>query len=188
MIAAVVLAAGFSRRMGTNKLHLPVRGKALFMYAIDRIVKLPFAQRIVVTNDAKIAQYAQAYSFIWVRSPYAAQGMGASVAAGAKALHASMQGAMFFNADQPFLMETQIKKLIECFEHQGGIVVPYVKNRPCSPCIFSNEFFDELCALTGEQGGKQIYQKHSACLHALEFQEEQSFVDLDNWSTYQHYK
>ena len=103
MIAAVVLAAGLSRRMGQDKLLLPLNGRPVFTYPVDLIANLPFDQRVLVTNTPEIRDYAQKHGFKVVPSPDAALGMGHSVAAGAQAVDERMTAAIFLNADQPFL-------------------------------------------------------------------------------------
>ena len=72
MIAAVVLAAGLSRRMGQDKLRLPLGGRPLFAYSIDLAASLPFVdERVLVTNTPQIASYGAAHGFRAVPSPRA---------------------------------------------------------------------------------------------------------------------
>lgn len=179
MIAAVVLAAGLSRRMGADKLHLPVAGVPMFQHIIDQTARLSFDQRIVVTNDDQIGQYARTCGFMVIPSPHASKGMGYSVAAGAIAVRPEAQGICFFNADQPFLSSVEIDALCKRFSQTGGIVVPRVQGRPYSPCIFERKFLAELCTLSGDQGGKQVYRNHLEQVNWLDFADDKPFIDLD---------
>lgn len=95
MIAAVVLAAGLSRRMGQDKLLLPLNGQTVFTYSVDLVADLSFDQRVLVTNTPEIKDYAQRHGCEVVPSPDAALGMGHSVAAGAQAVDERMTAAIF---------------------------------------------------------------------------------------------
>ncbi len=119
MRAAVVLAAGLSRRMGTDKLMLPVDGLPMYRHVLRLALTLHVDLRIVVTNNGQIAQEAETMGFTVVPSPRAAEGMGFSVAAGAAALGA-VQTAVFLNADQPFLRVEMVENLLEIGEPRAA--------------------------------------------------------------------
>lgn len=179
MITAVVMAAGLSKRMGTDKLQLLLNGKPIFMHILTRVSKMPFAERLVVTNQEQIAQCAKQYGFQVVPSPDAALGMGHSVAAGARAVHKDADAMMFLNADQPFIPQEIIEKLCDLFEVKNQIIVPCIAGKPSSPCVFPIRFRAELGALTGDQGGKQVYRRHLDETFFAEQQSAEGFADFD---------
>ena len=86
MRAAVVLAAGFSRRMGMDKLMLDVHGRPMYRHALALAAALEVSRCIVVTNNPIIAREAGAMGFEIVPSPHAAGGMGFSVAGARRSL------------------------------------------------------------------------------------------------------
>ncbi len=178
-LTAVVMAAGLSKRMGADKLQLPLNGKPLFTYVLELVAQMPFAARIIVTNQPEIAAYAKAHGLAVVPSPDAALGMGHSVAAGAQAVDKDTAGILFINADQPFVAQNVVEELCKVFAQQDKIIVPCVKGRPSSPCIFPMRFCAELCALTGDKGGRQVYEKHPNQTFFAEQDRIESFTDLD---------
>lgn len=188
MITAVVMAAGLSKRMGVDKLQLLLNGKPIFMHILTRVLQMPFAERIVVTNQEQIAQYAKRCGFRVVPSPDAALGMGHSVAAGAGAVREAVDAVMFFNADQPFVSEELIEKLWNLFYEKNQIIVPCLAGKPSSPCIFPIRFRAELGALTGEQGGKQVYRRHLDETCFAEQQSAECFADFDDPADYRAYQ
>ena len=130
MRAAVVLAAGFSRRMGTDKLLLEVGGAPMYRHALRLATALPVRTRIVVTNHPAIAREAEVMGFTAVPSPRAGEGMGCSVAAGAAAL-GSEGCAVFLNADQPFLQVETVKTLLDaCHARRACSRIGFTGNWP----------------------------------------------------------
>lgn len=188
MIAAVVMAAGLSKRMGADKLHLLLEGKPIFMHILSRVSQMPFGERLVVTNQEQIAQYAKQCGFQVVPSPDAALGMGHSVAAGARAVREDADALMFLNADQPFMTREIIDKLCELFEEKNQIIVPCIAGKPSSPCVFPIRFRAELSILTGEQGGRQVYRRHLNETYFVEQQSTEVFADFDCPADYTAYQ
>ncbi len=187
-LTAVVMAAGLSRRMGADKLHLPLKDKPVFQYAVDVAAQLPFAARLIVTNQSEIAAYAEEQGLQVIPSPDAALGMGHSVAAGTQAVDKSTDGILFINADQPFIAPEVVEGLYRIFVERDQIIVPCVKGRPSSPCIFPMRFWEELCGLKGDRGGRQVYEKHPDETFFAAQAQERSFTDLDIPADYLPYQ
>lgn len=184
MTAAIVLAAGLSRRMGeTDKLRLPVGGAPMYRHAL-MLAAVVGDTCLVVTNDPVIASEGEGMGFRVVPSPHAAEGMGYSVAAGAAALDARADYALFLSADQPFLRPETVQMLVCLAQETDCIAVPRVDGKPCAPCVFPRRFFGELAALAGETGGRAVWKRHADDVRFWDAPNKAEFADIDTPETY----
>lgn len=108
-IAGIILAAGFSRRMGKNKYHLLLGGRELYQYGADLLERLPLAKRLIVTNDAEIARYCIGKGIHPVSNGNAAEGKASSIRAGVDAA-GQVDGYFFMTADQPLVSAVSCQK------------------------------------------------------------------------------
>ena len=144
-ITAVILASGFSKRMGCNKLLLPVEGKAMIAHVFDAVRQVGFEQTVVVTGFDSIAQLAVGNGFQAVDNDSPEIGQSHSVVLGVQKTSQSA-GWMFFNGDMPWLKSDTIGKLLE-YADAAHIVVPRYGSRPGQPVYFPAAFKAELLAL-----------------------------------------
>jgi molybdenum cofactor cytidylyltransferase len=159
-LAAIVLAAGFSRRMGgENKLLKPLDGRPLIAHALEAVSSLGLRQLIVVLGESgdAVAPLLPA-SAAALRNPRAAEGMGASLALGAAALDASLAGAFVVLADMPFVRRGDYETLAVAFAAGRGeaICVPLHDGRRGHPVLFPARHFPDLAAARGDAGARRL--------------------------------
>ena len=153
----ILLAAGASKRFGSQKLLADFYGKPLYQYAFEAVAQVEFCRVLVVTNLADIQAAAKGFGFIPVESPLSYQGISASIHAG---VHASREDAVlsFFVCDQPGFSGTDYRKfLLEFLDSGCPLGRVCCDGRPGSPTVFSPSFRRELLSLTGDEGGKSIF-------------------------------
>ncbi len=185
MTAAVILAAGFSRRMGIDKLALPVDGRPMYTHCIDLVCACEaIFDVVVVTNQSDIASYAEKMGARVCPNPRAQQGMGTSVAAGCAALPEQTDFCVFLTADQPYLTPEILRQLIALANDTNCIVVPRVGGVTKSPCVFPKRFFAQCKALSGDSGGKGIYQAHREEVVFADFADSSAWRDIDTAADY----
>jgi molybdenum cofactor cytidylyltransferase len=191
-LAAIVLAAGFSRRMGgENKLLKPLGGQPLIRHALANAAGLGFGQLIIVLGAAAddIAPLLPDSATI-VRNSLAAEGMGASLAAGAAALDARLAGAFVVLGDMPFVERGDYEKLAAAFHEERGdaICVPLHQGRRGHPVLFPARCFPALARLTGDEGARSLLTAPGERLRAIEGCSIGILTDFDNPQSFEAFK
>lgn len=173
MIAGVVLAAGLSRRMGQAKLLMPVGGRAIVRYVVERVLAGGVDSVWVVTGpDVEPIEAALAGIDVQIAvNPVPEEGQAGSVRAGIAALPASVDAALIALGDQPLLAPSIIPALLAARRTSPKLIVaPRYRDGQGNPVLFKREIFPELLRLTGDQGARPIIQREPARVE---------WVDLD---------
>ncbi len=160
MIAGIVLAAGFARRMGRQKLLLQLQGKPVVRWAVERL--LPHVEDVVVVTGQDDAPVREALDGLGVRyavNPNPQAGQGSSIAVGVGALKPWTRAALIALGDQPRIPEAVVPGLLQAFARSGkAIVAPAYRGTQGTPVLFASEVFAELRALTGDAGARAVVQ------------------------------
>lgn len=170
-IAAVVLAAGASARMGQPKLLLTHRGVPLLRRAVDAAFTGGCDEAIVVlgADRARYQPLLQGTAARAVHNPEFARGMSTSIRAGIEALSEDTQAAVIMLADQPFITAEIIRALIETYRTSGmKIVASEYGGVRGVPVLFDRALFLELLVLEGDQGARQVMAIYTTHMTAVE--------------------
>jgi molybdenum cofactor cytidylyltransferase len=178
MVSAVVLAAGASTRMGTQKLLLPLRDEPLVRRAVRQVCEAGFDDVLVVLGsehektlaalDGLPARYA-------VNAEYAS-GMGSSFRTAVEHL-VDCAAAMFALADQPFVTANEYRAVLDAYrQHAPAIVSVRYGEIMAPPHLFEREFFPELAQLV--HGARSILLRHVERTMVLQFPPD-LLVDID---------
>lgn len=179
MISAIVMASGFSKRLGRDKLRLEFKGKLLIMHTIERLKSAGIHELIVVYRDAALMDAIKDYSVKTVFNENAALGQSESVKLGIMNASLDAEGYMFVVGDQPFMTVETVKQLVKLFrEDKSKIVLPICNKRRGNPVIFPASLKSELLNLSGDNGGKLVIDANSQRLNYLEVAELELF-DID---------
>jgi molybdenum cofactor cytidylyltransferase len=173
MIAAIVLAAGLSRRMGQAKLLMPVGGRAIIRYVVESVLAGGVDSVWVVTGpDVEPIEAALAgFEVQIVVNPAPEEGQAGSVRAGIAALPPSVDAVLVALGDQPSLAPSIIPALLAARRASPKLIVaPRYRDGQGNPVLFKREIFPELLRLTGDLGARPIIQKEPARVE---------WVDLD---------
>lgn len=160
-IAAILLAAGQSRRFGNaDKLLAPFAGEPLALHAARQIVALAPGRRIAVCHDGggALAAMLAALDFDIVVNPHPERGLSQSLSYGiAEAARGPEQAALICLADMPFVGARHLGNLLARFDpHDAPVVASSDGETAMPPALFARPLFDRLRAGTGDRGGKAL--------------------------------
>lgn len=188
MIAALILAAGQSSRMGQHKMLLPLLGKPLLLHAVEHTLAAEFDEIIVVVGyraDAVRAALAGQPVRI-VENPDYQQGQSTSVRAGIAALAPTTEAVIILLGDQPLVTSAILKSLRQAWQRSGKpIVAPFYTGQRGNPVLFARALFPELLHVSGDQGGREVLQRHASEIEPVEMDDISAAQDLDTWQDYQ---
>ncbi|WP_200760272.1 nucleotidyltransferase family protein [Effusibacillus dendaii] len=192
-IAAVVLASGMSKRMGTAKQLLLLQGVTLLEYIIRKLLPLPFEKICVIIGN----QSEEIMNRIHIEDPRCEwkinrmykEGQSAALKVAVESVN-ELDGMMVFLADQPLISDETIKIVFDrathfLVSHQGDFVVqPSFFNKSGHPVFFSNRLFSLFHKLEGDEGGRRII--NLATSHYLVPVEDPGILlDIDTPEDYQ---
>lgn len=186
-VSAIVMASGLSKRMDQNKLKMVINNKFIYeyiFYAIKNLIGC-FKEVIVVVKDEDILEKANEMGFKAVKNEFSHQGQSMSIKLGIQSSY-EVDGYMFFVADQPFIKEDTIKKLINTFEtNNKSIIMASYNGVNGNPVIFPKMFKEQLLNLKGDTGGKVIIKNNEDKLIKVHIQSDDEFIDIDTIEDYE---
>jgi molybdenum cofactor cytidylyltransferase len=181
-VAAVVLAAGRSSRMGSPKMLATVDGVPLVRRAAEAALASRADHVVVVTGHrgADVSDALDGLDVACVENPAFADGLSTSLAAGLAALGDDIEAAVVLLGDMPMIEAAMIDRLIDAFDPETGalIVVPTHGGRRGNPVLWSRRFFPELMAVTGDKGGREILDDYPDAIAEVDLGEAAA-VDID---------
>ena len=183
-IAAVVLAAGRSTRMGgPNKLLAEIRGRPLVRLVVDEAVA-SHAKPVIVVVGHERGEVEKALAGLpvqFVHNPDFAQGLGTSLKAGIAAVPAEADGAIVCLADMPQVDASLLNRLIAAFDPDRGalIVMPTAEGRRGNPVLWSRRFFPDLMAIEGDVGARHFIGRYSEAAVEVPLEGKAALVDVD---------
>lgn len=189
-VGAVLLAGGASRRFGAdNKLLASVDGQPMIARVAREIVGAGVDDIVVVTG-AEHQGYVTALSGLPVRIVSNANwndGIGGSIAAGARALATDLDGAFVVPGDLPNLSAAVFRRLIEMFSQHSAssVIVPVTADgEQRNPVLWPKAQFPHLAQLTGAKGGKSLLDTLAEGRVDVAFDDERLFADIDTTDDY----
>ena len=180
-IYGVILASGFSRRLGMDKLSQELCGKPVLQWCIDQVLASGVDRVYVVTRDNyrnnSLREDARV-RFIFNDDP--ASGMSSSIKAAITKMEGTPDAVMIVNGDMPFYGVHNYRELISLWlDTDDGIASSYYEGETMPPAIFSRKFFSDLLGLAGDRGAKKIIQRNLSEVKFLRVNDPDCFVDID---------
>lgn len=179
-VTGILLAAGSSRRFGSNKLLAPlVDGTPLGVAAARCLAAaLPEVTAIVQFGDRELADCFVAEGVRVVECADARQGIGRSLACGVKAT-AMADAWLVALADMPGIRISTVQQVARALATGAALAAPYHAGRRGHPVGFSALFRDALLGLSTDSGGHAILMEHATELTRVEVDDPGILVDVD---------
>ncbi len=182
-VAAVVLAAGRSARMGQNKLVVNVLGTPMIGRVVDALLASSVERVVVVTgHEQERVQAALAGRDVsFVHNPEHAAGMSTSLRAGMRALGPGVDAALVCLGDMPWIAPAHIDALIDAFQPVEGreICVPMYQGKRGNPVLFGARLFEEMTQLAGDVGARALIDAHAEVVFQVPVDHSGVLVDVD---------
>jgi molybdenum cofactor cytidylyltransferase len=183
-IAAIILAAGRSTRMGgPNKLLAEIAGKPLVRIVAEEVLASRARPVIVVTGHERerVEAALKGLDVRRVHNPNFAAGLSTSLKAGLAALPDDVDGAIVCLGDMPQVRVALIDRLIAAFDPERGalVVVPTIEGRRGNPVVWSRRFFPELAALEGDVGARHLIGRYPEAVVEVPVGDKAALVDVD---------
>jgi molybdenum cofactor cytidylyltransferase len=183
-VAAVVLAAGRSTRMGAvNKMLAEIGGKPLVRIATEQALASRAKPVIVVTGREreKVEQALAGLPVRFVHNPDFADGLGGSLKAGIGAVPEESDGAIVCLGDMPQVDSGLIDKLLAAFDPERGalVVVPSIDGRRGNPVVWSRRFFADLMAISGDIGARHLIGQYAEAVVEVPVVGAAALTDVD---------
>ncbi|HAQ18821.1 MAG TPA: hypothetical protein DCR40_06225 [Prolixibacteraceae bacterium] len=159
---AIVLAAGLSTRMGTQKLLLPFGEKTIVERVVENILNSGITRILVVlgSDHLEIEEVLKSWPVKTIRNENFQDGMHTSVISGMKVLPSNAKAVLIFLGDQPFISGNVIQNVVEAWKNSGkGIVIPLFQGRRGHPPLYDMKLRHELSTLNPEIGLRSVAQK-----------------------------
>ena len=205
MIHIIYMAAGNSRRFGSNKLFYELDGKSMYRHLLERLIEIkdrynklksdsPVIDITVVTRYREILDYCSSIPDCHaVLSPDSEKGISYTIKAGIMAVQEQKKTGMqdyymFAVADQPYLKNQSVIKLIdkvlENKENKRLVFSLRCGDTVGNPCVFHSSLISQLLSLEGDKGGRSVAKKYD-CVY-VDIADELELMDIDTLSNSKH--
>jgi 4-nitrophenyl phosphatase len=187
-VAAVILAAGASTRFGRCKQLLDWKGRPLLAHVADVALHAGLDPVIAVLG----CRADETHTALGDRSVQTlmnwrwAQGMSTSVQTGLAAVPPQAGAALFLQCDQPLISADLLRAIVQRFEETGASIVhPTHAGHRGTPVLFARRLFQELSAVSGDEGGRSLITRHAEGVATVEVDDPHVLIDIDTLDDYQ---
>ena len=184
-IRGILLAAGYSKRFGSNKLlqalpaGAPEAGTPIGLAAARHLLEaLPESIAVVRPRAQKLGKILRDAGCNTVVCKNANEGMGTSLAAGVRAA-SEADGWVVALADMPFIRPETIRIVAKALQEGAAIAAPSFHGERGHPVGFARRFLEELSSLRGDDGARQFLRQHPEWVNILEVDDPAVVRDID---------
>ncbi len=190
--SAIVLAAGQSRRMGSeNKLIAEFGGTSIVKRVVSETLGSKVNEVIVVTGHEPqaVEHELSGLAVKFVHNPEYAKGLSTSLRAALSAVTPQAAGVLICLGDMPFVSREHIDRLIKQFDSVSGrcICVPTYQGKRGNPVLWSTSYSLEMMEVRGDVGAKHMIGDYDEFVREVEMEDDGVVVDLDTPQAFERY-
>lgn len=183
-IAALLLAAGQSRRMGpVNKLLADIDGAPMVRRVAETLAASAAERPVVVTGHeaARVRAALDGLDVGFAHNPDYAQGLSTSLRRGLAALGGGVDGALVCLGDMPAVRAADIDRAIAAFDPGEGraIVVPTARGKRGNPVLWGARFFPQMAAVSGDVGARHLIGENAEWVCEVAVDDDGVLRDID---------
>jgi molybdenum cofactor cytidylyltransferase len=172
--------------MGAFKPLLPFGNKTVIECCIDYLRKGGVESIVVVLGHRaeEVRKHLEAHSLIFAINPDPNSEMGASIAAGIRALPAMTSTTLIALCDHPAVPASVVSTLMDSWTNGARLVIPTWQNRGGHPVLVDLSFKQELLQLSASGGLRALFDAHPKAVKRLEVASPYIARDMDKWDDY----
>lgn len=159
-ILGIIMASGFSKRMGKNKLLMKIDNTSMIRRVAKEVSYSKIEDIVLVYSDENVKNEVVdlPINTSFNNSPESGQSM--SIKIGLNSYEKEYDGYMFFVGDQPFIDSSTINNIINIFnENKNYIVIPEYNGKKGNPVIFPKYLKNQLLDINGDKGGRIVIEQ-----------------------------
>jgi molybdenum cofactor cytidylyltransferase len=190
-VAAIILAAGKSTRMGEPKQLLRLGERTVLERTLENVRAARVDEIVLVlgSSAATIQRQLPSSTFEGIKvvvNQAWGQGMASSLREGLAALSSEIDAALIVLADQPFLRPETLDQIVDGYRLSNAqIVIPMYKGFRGNPVLLDRSVFADVMALDGDVGCRAIFGGHVEGIVKVEVEDVGILLDIDNKEDYE---
>jgi len=189
MIAGLILAAGESSRMGTDKATLTYRGRAFLELMVQTLGEVDIERIVVVLGHhaEDIQRQIKVEAAQVVINPDYRSGQTSSLQVGLRSLIADdLEAILLCLVDHPAVSAETVRRIVATFRQSGApVVIPTYQGRRGHPVLIGRQVFDELLQLASDAGADSVVRRYRPVTQFVEVEDEGVVIDVDDPESYQ---
>ncbi len=189
-VAAIVLAAGKSERMGRPKMLLPWKGSTVLGTVLQTLYDSGIEKIICVLGSARqeIEDHLRRLPFsveVIFNALYENREMGDSIRAGFSSIGEQVDAVLIVLGDQPQMQSHTVIKILEAFKETGSaLIVPSFQMRRGHPWLIGKTLWTEFKKIGPAHTMRDFLRSHQHEIHYIEVDNESILKDLDTPDDY----